>query len=110
MAELGTSVGLHMDSAAAGASETAVGEIRQDLKADKSAAVMDKKLAKAEKAAIDCDCEYSTLERLAPTKHGRLRRVVLEVYATTAHSVVFPRSEQQLPSYDGLCKCQCQCQ
>jgi hypothetical protein len=41
--------------------------------------------------------EYSTLERLStPTKHGRLRRVILEVYATTAHSVVFPRSQQQL--------------
>jgi len=40
------------------------------------------------------DCEYSTLERLTPTKHGRLRRVILEVYATTAHSVVFPRSQQ----------------
>ena len=40
--------------------------------------------------------EYSTLERLTPTKHGRLRRVILEVYATTAHSVVFPRSQQQL--------------
>tara|TARA_B100000780_G_scaffold143061_1_gene100122 strand:+ start:125 stop:292 length:168 start_codon:yes stop_codon:yes gene_type:complete len=51
MAELRTSVGLHMDSAAAGALETAVGEIRKDLKAGKSAAVMDKKLAKAEKAA-----------------------------------------------------------
>jgi len=38
--------------------------------------------------------EYSTLERLTPTKHGRLRRVILEVYATTAHSVVFPRSQQ----------------
>ena len=40
--------------------------------------------------------EYSTLERLTPTKHGRLRRVILEVYATTAHSGVFPRSQQQL--------------
>ena len=40
--------------------------------------------------------EYSTLERLTPTKHGRLRRVILEVYATTAHSAVFPRSQQQL--------------
>ena len=38
--------------------------------------------------------EYSTLEGLTPTKHGRLRRVILEVYATTAHSVVFPRSQQ----------------
>ena len=48
------------------------------------------------KIAVGGGGEYSTLERLTPTKHGRLRRVNLEVYATTAHSAVFPRSQQQL--------------
>ena len=46
--------------------------------------------------------EYSTLERLTPTNHGRLRRVILEVYAATAVLLYQNTEHPSGPANSGL--------